>query len=94
MGVIILAYNTLHHFTAEEINHAEQGGQQIALALWNVQQEIEFKKRLRESNALTKIMRTLSETERIGLQTVLQLIVTSAKELISRGGTSRDPSFG
>jgi signal transduction histidine kinase/GTP-sensing pleiotropic transcriptional regulator CodY len=82
LGVIILAYNVLHHFTAEDIIHAEQGGQQVALALWNVQQEIDIKKRLRESNALTKIMRTLSETERIGLQTVLQLIVTSAKELI------------
>lgn len=82
LGVIILAYNSLHHFTVEDINYAEQGGQQIALALWNVQQEMDIKKRLRESNALTKIMLTLSETERIGLHTVLQLIVTSARELI------------
>ena len=82
LGVIILAYNVLHHFTFEDINHAEQGGQQVALALWNVQQEMDIKKRLRESNELTKIMLALSETERIGLQTVLQLIVTSARELI------------
>lgn len=40
------------------------------------------KKRLRESDALAKITRTLSETEQLGLQTVLQLIVTSTKELI------------
>ena len=83
LGVMILTYNALRHFTAEEINHAEQGGQQVALALWNVQQEVDIQKRLRESDALIKITRTLSETERIGLQTVLQLIVTSAKELIS-----------
>jgi signal transduction histidine kinase len=83
LGAMILAYNTLRHFTAEEINHAEQGGQQVALALWNVQQEADIQKRLRESDALTKIMRTLGETERVGLQTVLQMIVTSAKELIS-----------
>ncbi len=82
LGVIILAYNALRHFTAEEINHAEQGGQQVALALWTVQQEAEIQKRLRESDALAKIARTLSETEQFGLQTVLQLIVTSAKELI------------
>ena len=83
LGIMVLAYKGLHPFTAEEINQAEQGGQQIALALWNVQQEGDIKKRLRESDTLSKIMRTLSETERIGLQTVLQLIVTSAKELIS-----------
>ena len=82
LGVIILAYNILRHFTTEEISHAEQGGQQVALALWNVQQEVDIQKRLRESNTLAKITRTLSETERIGLQTVLQLIVTSAQELI------------
>jgi PAS domain S-box-containing protein len=41
-----------------------------------------IKKRLRESDALAKIARTLSETEQFGLQTVLQLIVTSAKEFI------------
>jgi signal transduction histidine kinase len=79
----ILAFDSPHHLTAEEINHAEESGQQIALALWNVQQEADIQKRLQESDTLAKITRALSETERIGLQTVLQLIVTSAKELIS-----------
>jgi signal transduction histidine kinase len=83
LGVILLAYNAERHFTTEELNHAEQSGQQVALALWSVQQEADIQKRIQESDALTKIMRTLGETERVGLQTVLQLIVTSAKELIS-----------
>ncbi|MCJ7435551.1 MAG: GAF domain-containing protein, partial [Anaerolineales bacterium] len=82
LGAAILAYNTPRHFTPGEIERAEQGGQQIALALWTVQQEADIQKRLRESDALAQIARTLSETERVGLQTVLQLIVTSAKELI------------
>ena len=38
--------------------------------------------RLRESDALARIARSLSETERIGLQTVLQLIAVSAQEII------------
>ncbi len=82
LGIMLLAYNTSRKFLPEEINQAEQGGQQIALALQNVQQDSEIQQRLRESSALARIMRTLSETERIGLQTVLQLIVSSAKELI------------
>jgi hypothetical protein len=42
--------------------------------------DAESQKRLRESDALAKISRALSETEHVGLSTVLQLIVNSAKE--------------
>jgi len=45
-----------------------------------------LEKRLRESNALSRIAHTLSETERVGLQTVLQQIAVSAKELIPVAG--------
>jgi len=38
--------------------------------------------RLRELDVLARIARSLSETERVGLQTVLQLIAVSAQELI------------
>ena len=82
LGVIVLAYNALRHFTIEEIKHAEQGVQQVSLALWAVQQDFELKKRLHEVETLASISHALSETEKIGLQTVLQLIVTSARELI------------
>jgi signal transduction histidine kinase len=82
LGAALLTYNTPRRFTPGEIERAEQGGQQIALALWIIQQEADIQKRLRETDALAKISRALSETEHIGLSTVLQLIATSAKELI------------
>ena len=82
LGAALLAYNTPRRFTPGEIERAEQSGQQIALALWTVQQEIDIQKRLRESDALAKISRALSETEHVGSSMVLQLIVSSAKELI------------
>jgi signal transduction histidine kinase len=82
LGAAILAYNTPRRFTPGEIERAEQGGQQIALTLWTVQQEADIQKRLRESDALANISHALSETEHVGLSKVLQLIASSAKELI------------
>lgn len=82
LGAAVLTYNIPHQFTPEEIDQAQQAGDQIALVLWTVQQEVEIQKRLRETNALANIGRALSETEHVGLSTVLQLIVNSTKELI------------
>ncbi|MEN9562877.1 MAG: hypothetical protein RIR73_1121 [Chloroflexota bacterium] len=82
IGAIILAYKETHQFTEEEVSNASQAGEQIALALWNAQRDFELKRRLRETETMTRIARALSETERIGLNNVLELIVTSAKELI------------
>ncbi len=82
LGAVLLVYNSRHHFTAEEIHHARQAGDQFALLLWIVQQEADAQKRLLEINALVEIERTLSETERIGIETVFQLIANSARKLI------------
>ncbi len=82
LGVAIIAYHALHKFSAEEVQLAEQAGGQIALAWWDTQQDIDMQQRLRETNTLANIARTLSETEHGGLKSVLQLIVTSVKELI------------
>lgn len=82
LGAAIIAFNTLHHFTPDEIEQAEQAGNQIALALWNFQQSVEIQQRLKESHTLAKIERALSESERIGTGEVLQLIVDSARELM------------
>jgi PAS domain S-box-containing protein len=82
LGAAVIAFNSPHHFTADEIEQAEQAGNQVALALWNFQQSVEIQQRLRESNALAKIERALSESERIGTGEVLQLIVDSARELM------------
>jgi signal transduction histidine kinase len=82
LGAILVAFNTPHKFPPLEIERAEQAGNQIAIAIWNSQQDFELKKRLRESDALTKIAHALSQSERIGLVNVLELIATSAQELI------------
>jgi GAF domain-containing protein len=82
LGAAIIAFKTPHRFTPEEIERAEQAGNQIALALWNFQQSVEIQQRLRESTTLAKIERTLSETEHVGTGEVLQLIVDSARELM------------
>jgi signal transduction histidine kinase len=82
LGAAVIAYNTLHDFTPEEVERAEHAGHHIALALWTFRQSIEIQQRLKESNTLAKIERALSETERIGTRKVLQLIVDSARELM------------
>ena len=82
LGGVIVGYNTLRQFTLEEIERAEQAGNQIALALWTFEQSLEIQQRLKESNALSRIERALSETERIGTGEVLQLIVDSVLELM------------
>lgn len=82
LGAAIVAYREKHDFTQEEIERAQQAGDQIALALWSTQQESELQKRLKESDALAQIAISLSQTERIGLSNVLDLIVNSAKDLI------------
>jgi signal transduction histidine kinase len=82
LGAALVAFNTPHRFTPQEIERAQQTGDQIALVLWDLQQDIELQQRLRESTALVNIAQALSETERVGLSTVLQLIAKSAQELI------------
>jgi signal transduction histidine kinase len=88
LGAVIIAYNTPHKFIPEEIELAEQAGAQIALALWNNEQEEKIGYQLKETNTLVTIGRALSKTERTGTNTVLQLIVDSARELIPRAEQS------
>ncbi len=82
LGVAIIVYDTPHHFKTEEITYAEFAADQIALALKTIQQEFEIRKQLKVANTLVNIERALSETERVGIRTVLQFIVDSACELI------------
>lgn len=82
-GAAVVCFNALHSFTEEDVSRAEQAGKNICLALWSIQQKDEIQARLREADALADIERSLSETERIGLETVLQNIVNSAKTLIT-----------
>lgn len=82
LGALLIAFNQPHNFSSDEVALAEQVGTQIALALWNIQQEERIGQQLKETNTLVKIGRALSKTERTGTSTVLQLIVDSARELI------------
>lgn len=83
LGAAIVGCNQSGQFTAQRIEYAEQAANQIALAIWSTQQEIELQRNLYEAKTMSEIALALSETERIGLNNVLQLIVVSAKELIS-----------
>jgi GAF domain-containing protein len=81
-GTAILAYESQHHYTNEDRSYAERVGYQIALALWTVQQDEISQQQLIETKTLMQIGQTLAETERVGLDVVLQLIVDSARKLI------------
>jgi GAF domain-containing protein len=82
LGAAVVGYKERKPPSRKSLDHAEQAASQIALAIWNAQQELEVQRNLRESNTLSNIVLALSETERIGLNDVLQLIVNSARELI------------
>ncbi len=83
LGAAFAGFIETREFTQEEITRAEQASNQIALAIWNIQQELELQRNLREAKALADIAQALSESERIGLNNVLDLIVNSAKDLIA-----------
>jgi PAS domain S-box-containing protein len=64
-------------------NLFEFGGEMALLSsLIDITERKRVEEELRESNTLATIARTLSETEHVGLRSVLQLIVTSVKGLI------------
>ena len=84
LGALIVAYNAPHQFTAEEMERAERTANHVAVAIWNAEQDSRIKQRLKEQEALAKITTALSQTERIGLPNVLNLIVHSARELIPK----------
>lgn len=82
LGTVILVFDEAQHFNREEISYFELTGAQITLALNSILQERKIEKQLKESQILSAIERALSESEKVGLNLVLQLIVDSAKELI------------
>lgn len=83
LGVAILAFHAEHHFSQNEIIFAELACKQVALALRSALQDAKIQQRLREMETLSNISRALSETERVGRDHLLQLIVDSARELIA-----------
>jgi len=81
-GTAILVYESPQHFTTEDRTQAERIGHQIALALWTIKQDEISLQQLNETRTLRQIGQTLGETERVGLDVVLQLIVDSARKVI------------
>jgi signal transduction histidine kinase len=82
LGVVVLVFDHPSCLTSEDLKYAGLAGNQVALAMYSIQQESKLQKQLKETRALANIERALSVTERVGIETVLQLIVDSAKELI------------
>jgi signal transduction histidine kinase len=81
-GTAILTYETPRSYTTEDKVFAERVGYQIALALWTTRQDEISRRQLNETRTLIQIGQALAETERVGLDVVLQLIVDSARKLI------------
>lgn len=87
-GTAILSHESPHHYTEEDKAYAERIGYQIALALWTVKQDEISQQQLIETRTLMQTGQALSETERVGLEVVLQLIVDSARQLIPQAEKS------
>jgi signal transduction histidine kinase len=83
-GVATFAFDAPRRFAAEEIVYVELAADQITLALRTIHQQLEIETQLQEAKTLANIERALSESERIGVDKVLQLIVDSAKGLIPK----------
>ena len=86
IGIVLIVFTDPLEFEQDDLRRADQIGTQVALALSNARKDAEIQRRLRESNALAQIGLALSETERVGLGHVLQLIVDSAQDLIPGTG--------
>ena len=87
-GIAILAFDSPHSLSQDEITYVELASSQITLALFTIQQQIEIETQLKETRTLSNIERVLSETERGGTDKVLQLIVDSARDLIGQAEES------
>jgi signal transduction histidine kinase len=85
-GMVILAYTAAHQFNPEEIEYARLAGHQIALAICTFEQGLMIQEQLKEAQAFAGIEHILSEVERVGIKTVLQIIVDSARNLIPKAG--------
>lgn len=81
-GIVVAGFHSPCQISGDELVFVQMTCLQGALALWAIEQEVRIQQQLREAHALMEIERALSETEKVGLQTLLQLIVNSARDLI------------
>jgi PAS domain S-box-containing protein len=80
LGVMEAVHSQTYVFTDDDLRMLESAGSWAAIAIGNARQHQRLQRRLRESEAMAAISRALNET--LDLEQVLQLIVTSARQII------------
>ena len=80
LGVMEAVHSQAYVFTDDDLRLLESAGSWAAIAIGNARQHQRLQRRLRESEAMAAISRALNET--LDLEQVLQLIVTSARQII------------
>ncbi|PWH12030.1 MAG: hypothetical protein DDG60_15205 [Anaerolineae bacterium] len=82
LGMTLAGFEQPRRLAGDEIIFVQMACLQGALALLAIEQEAQIQKQLKEAQTLVQIEQALSKTEIVGLQTLLQLIVTSTQKLI------------
>ena len=82
LGVMEAVHSQAHSFSDDDLRLLESAGSWAAIALGNARQHQRLQRRLRESEVMAAIGRALNET--LDLDQVLQLIVSSARQIISK----------
>jgi PAS domain S-box-containing protein len=80
LGVMEAVHSQTYVFTDDDLRLLESAGSWAAIAIGNARQHQRLQRRLRESEAMAAISRALNET--LDLDHVLQLIVSSARQII------------
>jgi PAS domain S-box-containing protein len=82
LGVMEAVHSQPYSFTDDDLRLLESAGSWAAIAIGNARQHQRLQRRLREREAIAAIGRALNET--LDLDHVLQLIVSSARQIIPK----------
>jgi PAS domain S-box-containing protein len=86
LGVMEAVHSQAYSFTDDDLRLLESAGSWAAIAIGNARQHQRLQRRLRESEAMAAIGRALNET--LDLDHLLQLIVTSARQIIPKASAT------
>ena len=82
LGVMEAVHSQAYSFTDDDLRLLESAGSWAAIAIGNARQHQRLQRRLRESEVMAALGRALNET--LDLDHVLQLIVTSTRQIIPK----------
>jgi PAS domain S-box-containing protein len=82
LGVMEAVHSQTYVFTDDDLRLLESAGSWAAIAIGNARQHQRLQRRLRESEVMAATGRALNET--LDLDHILQLIVTSARQIIPK----------